>query len=187
MESTDNAGQKRRGLGARRSAGFTLIEILVVIGIIGILVVVMVAVVMMYAGRGDEALARNFVSTVIPGAIEEWQQETGRRSNQFPPSPNMRVGGTYTEGNAELFNALVTEPDQGGRPAMVPRDMYEVGTYDGRQVFLDPWGNPYIYRNYTHRSAQQYDGRRLSDTYDIISMGPDGRYETEDDIYRGMD
>ena len=37
----------------------------------------------------------------------------------------------------------------------------------------DPWGNPYIYRS---------PGQVNTDSYDLISAGPDGREGSEDDI-----
>ncbi len=46
------------------------------------------------------------------------------------------------------------------------------GPYIKRGVPNDPWGNPYVYR---------YPGRRNTDSYDLYSLGPDGR-ESSDDI-----
>jgi general secretion pathway protein G len=37
----------------------------------------------------------------------------------------------------------------------------------------DPWGNPYVY---------EYPGRYNKGSYDLLSMGPDGREGTEDDV-----
>ncbi|MBE7558282.1 type II secretion system protein GspG [bacterium] len=38
---------------------------------------------------------------------------------------------------------------------------------------LDPWGNAYVY---------EYPGRHNERGYDLMSLGPDGRAGTEDDI-----
>jgi prepilin-type N-terminal cleavage/methylation domain-containing protein len=177
---------------ARRSkSGFTLIEILIVVAIIAVLATVLLGVVLATMGRGDTALARNFVNNVVSEAISTWQQDNGHSSNQYPPSPNMRPGGAYTEGNAELFAALILEPERSNRAPYIGEDHYARGVdAAGRPVFVDPWGNPYIYRNYStprlrNATAPPYQGRRIASTYDLISMGPDGTYETEDDIYRG--
>jgi general secretion pathway protein G len=62
---------------------------------------------------------------------------------------------TTEEGLAVLLNP----PD--GRPP-----------YIGKTNFLDPWGNPYVYR---------YPGQHNTDSYDLYSLGPDGR-ESDDDI-----
>lgn len=37
----------------------------------------------------------------------------------------------------------------------------------------DPWGNPYIY---------EYPGKNSANSYDIMSMGPDGRAGGDDDL-----
>lgn len=38
---------------------------------------------------------------------------------------------------------------------------------------VDPWGNPYIYR---------YPGKHTTNSYDLLSVGPDGKKGTDDDI-----
>jgi len=47
------------------------------------------------------------------------------------------------------------------------------GPYLKKGVPLDPWGNPYTY---------DYPGKHNVSGYDIMSMGPDGRAGTDDDI-----
>lgn len=47
------------------------------------------------------------------------------------------------------------------------------GPYLKSDIPLDPWGHPYIY---------ECPGRRNPTSYDLMSMGPDGREGTEDDI-----
>ena len=47
------------------------------------------------------------------------------------------------------------------------------GPYLAKGVPLDPWGNPYTY---------DYPGKHNASGYDIMSMGPDGRAGTDDDI-----
>ena len=42
-----------------------------------------------------------------------------------------------------------------------------------RDLNVDPWGNPYVYL---------LPGTHHKDSYDILSMGPDGTLGTEDDI-----
>jgi len=41
------------------------------------------------------------------------------------------------------------------------------------EIPLDPWGNPYIY---------ECPGRHNPSGYDLMSMGPDGQPNTDDDI-----
>jgi general secretion pathway protein G len=47
------------------------------------------------------------------------------------------------------------------------------GPYLKSDIPSDPWGNPYLY---------EYPGRRNAASYDLISMGPDGREGTDDDV-----
>jgi general secretion pathway protein G len=166
--------------------GFTLIELLIVVAILGILVTVVLATVLYATSRGDVEKARNFMNQVIPAAMSAWQGEFGYPTNEFPRSPNLREG-EYFDGNAELYEELMKKP----RAALVATDHFTEGNWNGRPVFLDPWGRPYIYRNYTQRRSatgpapEPYRGRRFNDNWDLISMGPDGVLGTEDDVVRG--
>jgi len=38
---------------------------------------------------------------------------------------------------------------------------------------MDPWGQPYVYR---------FPGKHIPGSYDLLSVGPDGKEGTEDDI-----
>lgn len=183
----------------RRSSrsGFTLIEILIVVGIIGILVVALLATVLTARKRGDVGKAEDFVKQAIPAAITNWQGDSGKDANTYPNSPNIVDGQAYWQGTAELFEQLVAKPKQAGKEPYVSSDLYVEGTEGGKPTFLDPWNNPYIYRNYSSKKTitgknKPYSGRRYNkNTYDIISRGPDGTlYEVEgenDDIYNGTE
>ena len=55
-----------------------------------------------------------------------------------------------------------------------PRDPQSwKGPYMKSDIPLDPWGRPYIY---------ECPGRHNPNGYDLMSMGPDGRVNTEDDV-----
>jgi general secretion pathway protein G len=45
--------------------------------------------------------------------------------------------------------------------------------FDPPQLPVDPWGNPYVY---------YYPGKHNSSSYDLLSVGPDGKEGTDDDI-----
>jgi general secretion pathway protein G len=45
--------------------------------------------------------------------------------------------------------------------------------FDPPKLPIDPWGNPYIY---------YYPGKHNAGAYDLLSVGPDGKENTEDDI-----
>lgn len=47
------------------------------------------------------------------------------------------------------------------------------GPYMRKDIPNDPWNRPYVY---------EFPGRRNPNSYDLYSVGPDGREGTEDDI-----
>lgn len=55
-----------------------------------------------------------------------------------------------------------------------PRDAQSwKGPYMKNEIPNDPWGRPYVY---------ECPGKHNPSSYDLMSMGPDGRANTEDDI-----
>ncbi len=74
-------------------------------------------------------------------------------------------GGIYPTTEQGL-RALVTKPTDGPQPRSYKSLLRE-------QALFDPWGNPYQYRR---------PGKHNPDTYDIYSLGPDGKEGTPDDI-----
>ena len=71
--------------------------------------------------------------------------------------------GYYPKGKSGL-NDLVVSPRDGQNWK---------GPYMKNDIPLDPWGNAYIY---------EYPGKRNAKSYDLMSMGPDGRAGGDDDI-----
>lgn len=71
--------------------------------------------------------------------------------------------GYYPEGNDGLMD-LIEEPTNA-------KDWR--GPYLKQGIPDDPWGNPYIY---------DYPGKYNDMSYDLMSMGPDGRRGGDDDI-----
>jgi general secretion pathway protein G len=45
--------------------------------------------------------------------------------------------------------------------------------FDPAKLPVDPWGNPYVY---------YYPGKHNPTSYDLLSVGPDGKEGTDDDI-----
>lgn len=104
-------------------AGFTLIEIMVVIAIIGILATLIVPKIM---GRPDEAramAAKHDVGTIVQ-SLKLYRLDIGR----YP---------TTEQGIKSLVEKPTSEP--------VPQN-WKVGGYLD-SVPKDPWGNPYQYSN----------------------------------------
>lgn len=101
------------------AAGFTLLELLVVMVIIGLLASYVAPRYFGQIGKSEAKLARAQIDA-LEKAIDQYRLDTGR----FPPQ---EVG----------LVALVAKPDNEPRWS---------GPYLKKGVPLDPWGRPYVYR-----------------------------------------
>jgi len=104
-----------------RQAGFTLLEILVVLGILGFIVTMVAPRVIEYFGRAKSDVARVQIEGLAT-ALDLYRLDVGRYPAQ-----------------EQGLKALLEEPSgtRGWR-----------GPYlDSRQLPDDPWGRPYLYRN----------------------------------------
>ncbi|MCF8061063.1 MAG: type II secretion system major pseudopilin GspG [Deltaproteobacteria bacterium] len=115
-----NKGEAAR---RRKSSGFTLIEIMVVIVILGILAGLIVPRIM---GRPEEARRTKAALTLrsLDSALKLYRLDNG-------------VYPTTEQG----LEALIDKPDTG----TVPRNWREGGYLDSIRVPRDPWGNEYVY------------------------------------------
>jgi general secretion pathway protein G len=119
----------------RRSAGFTLIEIIAVVVIIGLLTTL---VGLNIAGQIDKAklnAARAQISQ-LESALEFYKLDNGR----YPST-------------AQGLESLVTEPS--GDPA--PRNYPPGGYLKKRDLLMDPWGLPYQYTSPGERNPHGFD------------------------------
>ncbi len=134
---------------AKRSRGFTLVEMILVVVIIGLLAVLVLPRITGVSEDTRKAAAMAQVSN-CSGGLGTFEMTCGR----FP---------TTSEG----LNALVKRPS--GLPAVIKwKECLEA-----TQVPLDPWGREYVYR---------CPGTVNPRKYDLFSVGPDGKPDTEDDI-----
>ncbi len=122
-----------------RQAGFTLVEILVVIVILGLLATIVGTNVIKNLSESEESIARNQALTFYDTVQEFYLKE-----RRLP----------------ESFDELITENERGH--AYIPNQS---------EPPTDPWGNPFEIRPGENRGK-----------YEIISYGPDGQPDTEDDI-----
>ncbi len=127
----------------RSREGFTLVEILVVIIVIAILATLVAPNVFQHVGRAKDTTAKAQME-MLGAAVDAYRLD----NDQYP---------TTEQGLA----ALNTRPTAG--PA--PRDWR--GPYlKKREVPLDPWGKPYVYRS---------PGVANPEGYDLLTLGRDGR------------
>ncbi len=104
-------------------AGFTLVEILVVLAIISLLAGVVLLNIAPQLGMGKQAAAKAQIQ-VLSSAIDTYRMAHDR----FP---------TQQQG----LEALVRKPSQ----EPVPQDYPETGYLQSRAIPLDPWKRPYLY------------------------------------------
>ena len=119
---TVNREPLNRELRALR-AGFTLVEILVVIAIISLLAGVVLLNVAPQIGMGSQAAAKAQIQ-VLSSAATTYRMAHGR----YPTQP-------------QGLEALVQKPSQ----EPIPENYPDGGYLSGRVVPPDPWKRPYVY------------------------------------------
>ena len=103
----------------RRAAGFTLLELLVVIVIIGLLTAIVGPRYFAQLGKSEQATAKAQIDA-LSKALDAYRLDTGR----YPT-------------NEQGLQALVVKP--GDEPKWN-------GPYLQKKLPADPWGKPYVYR-----------------------------------------
>ena len=122
--------------------GFTLIELLVVIVVLGVLATLVAPNVFQHVGTAKEAAARSQIELFV-AALDAYRLDNGR----YP---------TTEQGLEALRREPLSEPR--------PRNWR--GPYLRKEIPLDPWGNPYVYRSPGIASGMGFD---------LLSYGADGR------------
>jgi general secretion pathway protein G len=115
------------------SAGFTLIEILVVVTVIAILAALVGPNVFRHLGTAQDSAARSQIE-MLGAAMDAYRLDNGR----YP---------TSGQGQEALR----------GEPTAEPRPRNWRGPYLRRDVPIDPWGNPYVYMSPGEANPQSYD------------------------------
>lgn len=183
-----------RRVNGRRQAGFTLVEILIVISIIAVLAG-MVLVGVQHARQGaNTAMAKTTISSMAT-ALDRYVQDEGEY-----PGMELEADGDRNDFSL-LYTALFGTPRPkggGGRNApysTVPEDniwIYDdaIGQYraaerrerlddDIEKFLMDPWGEPYVYRANKGKDRAEYEFMHNPD-FDLYSVGPDGIDQTQE-------
>jgi len=127
------SSRKTQAHGSRQAAGFTLLEILVVLAIIGLLVGLAVSNVGKIFGGSQTDIARIFVTTSMQTPLTTYRIHMG----DYPST---------SEGLAALVNAPSAKADRWQGPYLADGNLPK-----------DPWGEPYQYRNPGTHNKTGYD------------------------------
>jgi general secretion pathway protein G len=121
------------GRSARSRAGFTLIEILVVIAVLAMLAALVAPNVFQHVGTAKDATARSQIE-LLGAALDAYRLDNGR----YP---------TTDQG----LEALQVQP------TLQPVPSNWRGPYLRKAIPPDPWGNPYIYLSPGEVNPRGYD------------------------------
>jgi prepilin-type N-terminal cleavage/methylation domain-containing protein len=172
--------------------GFTLVELLVVIGIIAILAAILIPTVIGAIRRGMISEARSVV-TGIETALGSYYSDHSRFPHGNGAAGDYSYGGLGgTAANAELFNVLrsIDGPGNAGHQNNSRRILYFQAKEDNLDAggnLIDPWDNPY---EITVDTGHNNECNGVKGGYGVVkgrtvavwSRGPDGEAGTADDI-----
>lgn len=151
--------------------GFTLIEMLVVVGIIATLAAMVIVMIRRVESHSNENIVAN-AFTLLNSALREYYEYTDGFPAQPDRPPNLD-NVTAMKHITLMYNALDTVP--ACAKVLKGIDSILVRRFDNQPAmarFYDPWGTPL---NYMYAPG--------IDTFpELISAGPDRRFGTADDI-----
>jgi general secretion pathway protein G len=147
-------------------AGFTLIEILVVLVIIMILVGIVASASKYAMGKAARSRAQSEIA-MMETALESYKSDNGI----YPTSTGANRLDAKNN-SASLYVALTTPK------TYMTFKVNQLQTQGGITYLLDPFGAPYNY--YCTRPLQADQQNKMS--FDLWSYGPDGQDNTVDDL-----
>jgi len=171
---------RRRDFVMRRRHGFSLIELMVTIGILMVLVAMMMGGIKAAKGKAKRTRARNEVAQIAT-AWTAYQTEYRR-------FPDAGPGNSYTisEMDEAAIQILRGSSTNAAYQAKNPRKIRFMDFHHLVTEFLDPWDNPYEVSldeaDYDGRINVPHESSALQYSAVAWSNGKDGQAGTADDI-----
>jgi general secretion pathway protein G len=143
VQVAGSRSRKRRG-----EAGFTLLELLVVIVILGMLIMLVAPNVMRQFAGAKSKIVRESIEN-LTAVLDLYKLDIG----SYPST-------------ADGLQALVTQPSDVSN--------WHGPYVKGDAVPIDPWGRPFTYRNPSERERRDYDLCSLGPTGQAAGTGDNG-------------
>ena len=182
--------------------GFTLVELLVVIGIVAMLAAAVLVLTNVVGERGSETRAKTDIRS-LKTALDTYRSDGGKLEDGNGNVASSHalycmVSGDYDEDgipdkdkktgkDRKMYcTSLVIIDETDSAPAegipVMKSQMKLPGVGPTRKekkatryVIIDPWGNPYRYRlGFEQKDSQKKSGKGNNPDFDIFSQGPDG-------------
>ena len=123
---------RNRNQGVGLEAGFTLLEVLVVIAILGLLIGLVAPAALRQLGGAQASVARQSIQR-LGGVLDLYRLDVGN----YPTTDQGLQALVVRPSNAAAWSGPYLKADQG--------------------PLLDPWNRPYLYRNPSARPGRDYD------------------------------
>ena len=169
---------------ARRRSAFTLVELLVVIGIIALLAAILLPAIRAAFLKADKNKAE-IETRSIKNAVQAFLNDYGKL-----PLPKTDQGGTadkiYDESTSKVIIKALTANETGADIINTRKITYlesQTNSVDG--TYFDPWDKQYkliMDADYNNKVVYDYDAKTYGTVCIVISAGPDGQWKTSDDI-----